>query len=94
MTDILIVIGYVSYAVAAGFILFNVIWKYQTLRTGRFHSAVFLVTSIFAVIGCNALRMTPHGYNLWTVLLFVALDCATPFFAHWFFKLIGVGPSP
>ena len=90
----LIVIGYVCYAVAAGFILANVIYAYLTLRTGRFHSAVFVVASVFAVIGCNVLRMTPHGCNLSTVLIFVALDFGTPFLAHWFFKLIGVGPSP
>ena len=94
MTGILIVIGYVFYAVAGAFILANVMFAYLTLQTGRFHSAVFVVASLFAFIGCQFLGMTPHGCNLSTVLIFVALDFTAPFFARWFFKLIGVGPDP
>lgn len=94
MTGILIVIGYVLYAVAGAFILANVVCAYLTLQTGRFHSAVFVVASLCAFIGCQFLGMTPHGCNLWTVVLFVVLDCTAPFLADWFFKLIGLGPDP
>ncbi|MFQ5658552.1 MAG: hypothetical protein ACE5G5_13505, partial [Candidatus Methylomirabilales bacterium] len=90
VSQMLIVIGYMCYAIAAGVILLNVTYTYQTLRTGRHHSAVFLITSIFAFLGCNVLRITPRGCTISTLLIFVALDFATPVLAHWFFKLIGV----